>query len=1469
MADDIKIVVGADTSKFMKDVEAIVNTTRQKTVNINLQGVKAQIPNISELDKVVLEGGMVQARDAAGKFAKGLMPAITGAKVGFTDLNGTIQKTHVELQNIGNMKLKDKFTIPLDLNNKALDAMMEKGKQWSARSQHMSGSGVDEARTQFKKMEELYAQRADALAKGDVIGANKLATDLTKANNQFKVMQEGLKGVSGAARTWADAMKNAIKQTVVYTLTIGGVRAALDQVKQGIQYILDLNNQMTKIRVLQVEGASSPEEINKLALSYNALAKEMGVTTLEVAAGSVEWLRQGKSVEETQTLLRSTLMLSKLGNLDAAQSTEYLTAITNGFKISAEDAITVVDKLVAVDNIAATSAGELATAMRYTSVTAQQAGVTIEQLISYIGTVSSVTRASAESIGQSFKTMFARMQDIRLGKVDEEGIGINNVEKALDDVDIKLRDSQSEFRDMGTVLEEIAGKWAGMSETQQAYIGKTIAGIRQIEYFKVLMANMSMAYTYQDAQLASAGLAYDRYKIYLESAEAAQNKLKASVEGLWQNTITSKGMIQFYNMLSKIIDAIAGNGGLVPAMLALVAVMVLFKATAISSAIAGIISNFEVLASVVVNLISVYGAMEAASISLNAILASTGSVIAIIGLAIAGVIYGYNYFANSSKRLAEAVDDSNKKIKEFQNNIDGLRSSADSVNELWGEYNKLNAIVDRTDKQQKDLNDTIRSLVAIYPDLVRYYDNEGNLHIANTQTRQQVIDKINEQIAAEEELARVEANANSSKVQEQYGNQQDALANAEASMKSWQGKMDAMENSAYSDKSSDDYKRYMKYYQEQFDIANSAYVKASQESETTRRQVVSNMLAMKNNADKQVYMEKFAKKSPLREALEKAYKDVLPKGAMGRAGKLNTPFVGEVTKEQLQSSLKDYKGYIDAIGRMNKGVKGLKLADVFGGSQKDAQKFMSNLLNEAKDTFNGIDQAYQQGDLGAKEYLSSVNNISDTYTSLFEDILANADDLGIPQTTVEELKNALVDLKTEQEALAASSEFAAQAQGQTYASMQTQGEDAFRNLAQAAYDTGVQIPATFGTGVDQVAAYIKANGGNFDDFIKYMAAQTSQHIVDMVNTANAGAKLVSSILGNSGSMATGGFGGFGGSIGGSKSGGGGGGGGNKNKAEIDALNERKKAIKDLVDEFKKWIDAQKEALKLEKEEKEFNEELLQDQKDLAKTKTRIALLSLDDSEAAKAERLKLEEDAAKQELKINKKKDDRIYDLKIEELDRQYELYKENTDKQIELIDNKIAKLQKEGQAVGGVGSAVGGVTAMYQTQKKVVDDVVNKIIEKMGGQQKVTKDTKKEVEKMVAEWIKAGDNAETAYQKALKYFGLIGQKPASVTDIGARKKHSGGFAGDVASNEEFALLMKGEYVVTEQQMYKFMKSTLPKITSMGGGGTTISMPINVAGNLDKSVMPDLEKMVEKTMGTINGKIKRRGHVRQTNLVGI
>jgi hypothetical protein len=96
---------------------------------------------------------------------------------------------------------------------------------------------------------------------------------------------------------------------------------------------------------------------------------------------------------------------------------------------------------------------------------------------------------------------------------------------------------------------------------------------------------------------------------------------------------------------------------------------------------------------------------------------------------------------------------------------------------------------------------------------------------------------------------------------------------------------------------------------------------------------------------------------------------------------------------------------------------------------------------------------------------------------------------------------------------------------------------------------------------------------------------------------------------------------------------------------------------------------------------------------------------------------------------------------------------------------------------------------------------------------------------------------------------------------------HSGGVVGGMprlAESETFAKLVKGEVVVTEGQAFNFLQNTLPKLFTMnnrGNGDISASIEINVAGNLDKEILPNLKETI---LSTLNEAMKNRGVRRDT-----
>lgn len=68
------------------------------------------------------------------------------------------------------------------------------------------------------------------------------------------------------------------------------------------------------------------------------------------------------------------------------------------------------------------------------------------------------------------------MSNIKLGKLDEEGASINDVEKSLARVNIKLRENETTFRSMQDVLDDVAKGWKNYDDVTRNSIAVSIAG---------------------------------------------------------------------------------------------------------------------------------------------------------------------------------------------------------------------------------------------------------------------------------------------------------------------------------------------------------------------------------------------------------------------------------------------------------------------------------------------------------------------------------------------------------------------------------------------------------------------------------------------------------------------------------------------------------------------------------------------------------------------------------------------------------------------------------------------------------------------------------------------------------------------------------------------------------------------------------------------------------------------------------
>lgn len=329
-----------------------------------------------------------------------------------------------------------------------------------------------------------------------------------------------------------------------YLMVLNEINKAGKNAKQTIQ---EIDKAITDLSVVT---NMSRESVSGLIKDYNTYAKQLSSTTTQITSAADDYLRAGKSMSETQALIKDSIMLSKLGQLESGAATEDLLAVMNGYEMSIEEVGKALDAMVAIDMKAATSAGDIATALKYCASSADVAGLSFDKLAAMIATTQEKTMQSAETIGTFMNTILSRYRNVKIGQfVDDDGEDLSEIETILDSLDIKLRDSSQEFRDFEKVIEEVAQSWDSYSSVQQAAIAKAFSGTRQQNRFLALMEGYNKTLELTEVAANSAGTAVEKFNnSYMESLEAKQNALQASFEFMIMNT-------DFSEVYSGILDA--------------------------------------------------------------------------------------------------------------------------------------------------------------------------------------------------------------------------------------------------------------------------------------------------------------------------------------------------------------------------------------------------------------------------------------------------------------------------------------------------------------------------------------------------------------------------------------------------------------------------------------------------------------------------------------------------------------------------------------------------------------------------------------------------------------------------------------------------------------------------------------------------------------------------------------------------
>lgn len=357
---------------------------------------------------------------------------------------------------------------------------------------------------------------------------------------------------------------NTLKNTVKWEISSNLVHGLESAMSGAVSYAKNLNSSLTDIRI--VTGQST-EQMAKFAQYANKAAKDLSTSTRSYADAALIYYQQGDSDAMAKKKAELTIKASNASfDSDAKEMSEYLTAVWNSYQVGSDQLEHYIDVMASLGAKTATSLEEIATSMQKVAATANTVGVSMEQMSSIISTVSSVTREAPESIGTSYKTILARMGDLKLGGSDEDGVTLGTVSSQLDKIGVKVLDANNDLRDMGDIIWDLGEKWQTMNTATKSAVAQAVAGKRQYTQLMALFDNWDMYKENLQISANSDGALEKMAGTWTESWEAASKRVQASLESIYGKLLDDQGFIKILNITSALLDKvdslIDGFGGL-------------------------------------------------------------------------------------------------------------------------------------------------------------------------------------------------------------------------------------------------------------------------------------------------------------------------------------------------------------------------------------------------------------------------------------------------------------------------------------------------------------------------------------------------------------------------------------------------------------------------------------------------------------------------------------------------------------------------------------------------------------------------------------------------------------------------------------------------------------------------------------------------------------------------------------------
>ena len=308
-----------------------------------------------------------------------------------------------------------------------------------------------------------------------------------------KKFTQPLGRIKGQLGEFEKSMEAANARVIAFGASTGAIYAVATAIREMVAATIEVEKTLTEINTIL--GATQ-SNLSSFGDTLFSVANATGQSFKTVAEAANELARQGLGIESTLARTRDAMILSRIAGLDAASAVTALTAVMNGFTKAAYESNEVVNKMAAVDAAFAVSSADLAEAIKRVGSTASEAGVSLEELLSIVAATQQVTARGGAVIGNSFKTIFTRMQRPR-------------VLDTLESLGVHTKNQQGASLGLMKVMGNLANKYDKLDARQKSVVAEMVGGVFQVNVLKAGLGDLNKEVSLYSTALKIAANASD------------------------------------------------------------------------------------------------------------------------------------------------------------------------------------------------------------------------------------------------------------------------------------------------------------------------------------------------------------------------------------------------------------------------------------------------------------------------------------------------------------------------------------------------------------------------------------------------------------------------------------------------------------------------------------------------------------------------------------------------------------------------------------------------------------------------------------------------------------------------------------------------------------------------------------------------------------------------------------------------